>query len=66
MELYANFILNKSVEKQFNAFAEGFQLLCQDSAINVSIESSCSLLNVPDIHFVIDVSTGRVAATTLW
>lgn len=36
VELYADFVLSKSVENQFNAFKEGFQLVCQDSAIKVS------------------------------
>lgn len=34
--LYADFVLSKSVENQFNAFKEGFQLVCQDSAIKVT------------------------------
>ncbi|KAG2200418.1 hypothetical protein INT46_002285, partial [Mucor plumbeus] len=33
--LYADFVLSKSVEKQFNAFKEGFNLVCQDSAIKI-------------------------------
>ncbi|KAF1804299.1 hypothetical protein V8B55DRAFT_1512912 [Mucor lusitanicus] len=35
VELYADFVLSKSVENQFNAFKEGFQLVCQDSAIKI-------------------------------
>jgi hypothetical protein len=35
VDLYTNFVLGKSVEKQFNAFREGFQLVCQDSAIKI-------------------------------
>ncbi|KAG2232848.1 hypothetical protein INT48_006300 [Thamnidium elegans] len=35
VDLYARFVLSKSVEKQFNAFREGFQLVCQDSAIKI-------------------------------
>lgn len=35
VELYADFALSRSVENQFNAFKEGFQLVCQDSAIKV-------------------------------
>lgn len=35
VDLYTQFVLSKSVEKQFNAFREGFQLVCQDSAIKV-------------------------------
>jgi ubiquitin-protein ligase E3 A len=36
VDLYTQFILTKSTEKQFNAFKEGFQLVCQDSAIKVN------------------------------
>lgn len=35
VDLYTRFVLTKSIEKQFNAFREGFQLVCQDSAIKV-------------------------------
>ncbi|CEP14339.1 hypothetical protein [Parasitella parasitica] len=35
VELYTDFVLSKSVESQFNAFKEGFQLVCQDSAIKI-------------------------------
>ncbi|CAO3628009.1 unnamed protein product [Mucor hiemalis] len=35
VDLYTHFVLSKSVEKQFDAFREGFQLVCQDSAIKV-------------------------------
>lgn len=35
VDLYTNFVLSKSVENQFNAFKEGFDLVCQDSAIKV-------------------------------
>ncbi|KAI9266359.1 hypothetical protein EDC94DRAFT_35995 [Helicostylum pulchrum] len=35
VDLYTRFVLSKSVEKQFNAFREGFQLVCQDSAIKI-------------------------------
>ncbi|KAI8981505.1 hypothetical protein BDB01DRAFT_723911 [Pilobolus umbonatus] len=35
VELYTQFILDKSVRKQFEAFQEGFQLVCQDSAIKI-------------------------------
>ncbi|KAL7317024.1 hypothetical protein PS15m_003429 [Mucor circinelloides] len=35
VELYADFALSRSVENQFNAFKEGFQLVCQDSAIKI-------------------------------
>lgn len=35
VDLYVDFVLSKSVEKQFDAFKEGFQLVCQDSAIKV-------------------------------
>lgn len=35
VDLYTQFVLSKSVEKQFNAFREGFQIVCQDSAIKI-------------------------------
>ncbi|KAI7903295.1 uncharacterized protein BX663DRAFT_508110 [Cokeromyces recurvatus] len=35
VDLYVQFILNTSIEKQFNAFKEGFQLVCKDSAIKI-------------------------------
>lgn len=35
VDLYTEFVLTKSIEKQFEAFKEGFQLVCQDSAIKV-------------------------------
>ncbi|KAI9478074.1 MAG: hypothetical protein EXX96DRAFT_619024 [Benjaminiella poitrasii] len=35
VDLYTQFILNDSVKEQFNAFKEGFQLVCQDSAIKI-------------------------------
>lgn len=35
VDLYCQFVLTHSIEKQFNAFKEGFQLVCQDSAIKV-------------------------------
>ncbi|RCH94640.1 putative E3 ubiquitin-protein ligase HTD2 [Rhizopus azygosporus] len=35
VELYTKFILDVSVKKQFEAFKEGFMLVCQDSAIKI-------------------------------
>lgn len=35
VNLYTKFILDTSVQKQFEAFKEGFLLVCQDSAIKV-------------------------------
>ncbi|ORZ02211.1 hypothetical protein BCR43DRAFT_481192 [Syncephalastrum racemosum] len=35
VDLYVQFILARSVEKQFSAFRRGFDLLCQDNAINI-------------------------------
>lgn len=49
VQLYTDYVLNKSVEKQFNAFRDGFNLVCADSAIRVCarqlsflIMSACS------------------------
>ncbi|OQR78664.1 ubiquitin-protein ligase E3A-like [Tropilaelaps mercedesae] len=33
VELYADFLLNKSVEKQFNAFRRGFEMVTKDSPL---------------------------------
>ncbi|KAG2184976.1 hypothetical protein INT43_000889, partial [Umbelopsis isabellina] len=33
VQLYVDYVLNKSTEKQFNAFRDGFNLVCADSAI---------------------------------
>ncbi|ORE05395.1 hypothetical protein BCV72DRAFT_230001 [Rhizopus microsporus var. microsporus] len=35
VDLYTKFILDVSVKKQFEAFKEGFMLVCQDSAIKI-------------------------------
>ncbi|KAI8064795.1 uncharacterized protein B0P05DRAFT_476221 [Gilbertella persicaria] len=35
VDLYAQFVLTHAIDKQFNAFKEGFQLVCQDSAIKI-------------------------------
>ncbi|OBZ82387.1 Ubiquitin-protein ligase E3A, partial [Choanephora cucurbitarum] len=35
VDLYVQFVLTDCIEKQFNAFKEGFQLVCQDSAIKI-------------------------------
>ncbi|KAG2222227.1 hypothetical protein INT45_010640, partial [Circinella minor] len=35
VDLYAKFVLNQSIQKEFEAFREGFELLCQDNAINI-------------------------------
>ncbi|CDH49286.1 ubiquitin-protein ligase e3a [Lichtheimia corymbifera JMRC:FSU:9682] len=35
VDLYAKFILNESIQKEFDAFREGFELLCHDNAINI-------------------------------
>lgn len=35
VQLYTDYVLNQSVEKQFWAFREGFNLVCADSAIKV-------------------------------
>lgn len=43
VDLYTQFVLSKSVEKQFNAFREGFQIVCQDSAIKVNPPPPISL-----------------------
>lgn len=48
VELYTKFILDVSVKKQFEAFKEGFMLVCQDSAIKVVIYKTlyCSMTNI--------------------
>ncbi|KAH8548788.1 hypothetical protein BGW37DRAFT_522980 [Umbelopsis sp. PMI_123] len=35
VQLYTDYVLNQSVEKQFNAFRDGFNLVCADSAIKI-------------------------------
>ena len=35
VQLYTDYVLNQSVEKQFWAFRDGFNLVCADSAIKV-------------------------------
>lgn len=35
MELYADFLLNKSVEKQFHAFYKGFQMVVDESPLDL-------------------------------
>ncbi len=35
MDLYVDFILNKSISKQFNSFKEGFDSVCSGSAIQL-------------------------------
>ncbi|KAI9498288.1 hypothetical protein BDB00DRAFT_755039 [Zychaea mexicana] len=35
VDLYAKFVLSQSIQKEFQAFLEGFELLCQDNAINI-------------------------------
>lgn len=35
MDLYADFLLNKSVEKQFRAFYKGFQMVTDESPLEL-------------------------------
>lgn len=35
IDLYANFLLNKSVEKQFHAFYKGFQMVVDESPLEL-------------------------------
>ncbi|KAI8387412.1 hypothetical protein BD560DRAFT_382404 [Blakeslea trispora] len=35
VDLYVQFVLSDCIKKQLNAFKEGFQLVCQDSAIKI-------------------------------
>lgn len=35
IDLYANFLLNKSVEKQFHAFYKGFQMVVDESPLDL-------------------------------
>lgn len=44
VDLYVNFILNKSVEEQFNAFKEGFDLVCGGTATQLFRAEELELL----------------------
>ena len=35
VDLYTDYVLNKSIEKQFTAFKEGFDLVCSGTAITI-------------------------------
>lgn len=35
VDLYADFLLNKSVEKQFRAFYKGFQMVVDESPLDI-------------------------------
>lgn len=35
MDLYADYLLNKSVEKQFRAFYKGFQMVVDESPLDL-------------------------------
>ena len=35
VDLYADFILNKSIEKQFRAFRRGFQMVTSESPLKI-------------------------------
>lgn len=67
VDLYVDFILNKSVEKQFAAFQTGFNLICQDCAIKVKGPIS-SAQNLPFLlfHVYVDFPPGRDRTTDLW
>lgn len=43
VQLYSEFVLSESVKKQFEGFMEGFQLVCQDSAIKVKWKKKTTL-----------------------
>jgi len=40
VELYADFLLNKSVEKQFSAFRRGFQMVTNESPLQTLFHPS--------------------------
>lgn len=40
VELYADFLLNKSVEKQFSAFRRGFQMVTSESPLQTLFHPS--------------------------
>jgi ubiquitin-protein ligase E3 A len=44
VRLYVDFLLNKSVEKAFNAFKRGFDLICSESAISLFRPEELELL----------------------
>jgi ubiquitin-protein ligase E3 A len=59
VDLYADFLLNKSVEKQFRAFYKGFQMVVDESPlellfrpeeIEVLICGSKVRTRLPDLH----------------
>lgn len=41
VSLYADFVLNTSVERQFGAFKRGFYHVCGGNALSVNIKKSC-------------------------
>ena len=49
VDLYAKFVLNQSIQKEFEAFREGFELLCQDNAINVK-KNTLSFFILQSVH----------------
>ena len=44
ISLYQDFLLNKSIAKQFNAFANGYKLLCSNNAFDIFNEHELQLL----------------------
>ncbi|CAG8527024.1 7036_t:CDS:10 [Ambispora gerdemannii] len=53
VSLFVDFWLNKSVERQFNAFKEGFDLVCGESAVQLCRAEEVELLvcGSPDFDF---------------
>lgn len=41
VDLYVDYVLNKSIEKQFGAFRQGFYHVCGGNALSVSLWISC-------------------------
>jgi len=54
VELYADFLLNKSVEKQFSAFRRGFQMVTNESPLQ-------TLFHPSEIELLVCGSTVRLS-----
>ena len=59
VELYADFLLNKSVEKQFSAFRRGFQMVTNESPLQ-------ALFHPSEIELLVCGSTVRLFVPVCW
>lgn len=50
-DLYADFLLNKSVERQFNAFRRGFQMVTDESPLALLFRPE----EIEQVHNIVDV-----------